>query len=381
MPWCRLSRRGRLVALPERRPDLRALLAEVLGLGREVVERDLELELVERLVPVAVGRVVADEAVDGVVERLGLVGDLAGDLVGEVVGRLGRRRLHVGERGVDLGLAGRALELRDGLAELLAVGARLVGLGGRPDGERDGGQRGGGEGAAGDPLRERAAPAGPGRRSGRGEWWSAWTWGDLLCWLVFGVGEDQAGWGTGSGAGPPSTLMCGSLRSSHFGSHQVRSPQSSITAGSRTQTMRPGDQDRRGQADAELLDGRVAVEDEAGEDRDHDRRRRGDDLAGPGEAVDDGLARRLAVVDLLAHAADEEHLVVHREPEQDREHHHRHVGDDRDRAVEADRGRSVAVLEHGGERRRRRRRPTAGSRRLPAAARSPSGTRSAAAAC
>ena len=51
----------------------------------------------------------------------------------------------------------------------------------------------------------------------------------------------------------------------------------------------------------------------------------------------------------LAHAAEEEHLVVHREPEEDREHHHRDVRDDRDRPVEADPGDTVALLEHRGE--------------------------------
>ncbi len=69
----------------------------------------------------------------------------------------------------------------------------------------------------------------------------------------------------------------------------------------------------------------------------------------PARPGDDGLARGLAGVDLLAHAAEEEHLVVHREPEEDREHHHRHVGDDRDRPVEADRGGAVALLEDRGE--------------------------------
>jgi hypothetical protein len=39
---------------------------------------------------------------------------------------------------------------------------------------------------------------------------------------------------------------------------------------------------------------------------------------------------------LLADARDQEDLVVHREAEQDREHHHRHERGDRDLPVETD---------------------------------------------
>ena len=53
-----------------------------------------------------------------------------------------------------------------------------------------------------------------------------------------------------------------------------------------------------------------------------------------------------AVDVLLADAAEEEHLVVHREPEQDREHEHRDEADDRQRLVDADAGRAPPLLEH-----------------------------------
>ena len=66
-------------------------------------------------------------------------------------------------------------------------------------------------------------------------------------------------------------------------------PMSSITAGSRTQTMLPAMRIADGQPDAELLDGRVAVEDEAGEHRRHDQRRRGDHATGGVDPVVDGL--------------------------------------------------------------------------------------------
>ncbi len=44
----------------------------------------------------------------------------------------------------------------------------------------------------------------------------------------------------------------------------------------------------------------------------------------------------LAGVVVLLDLGDEEHLVVHRQPEQDREHEQRYVGDDRHRPVEPD---------------------------------------------
>ena len=59
----------------------------------------------------------------------------------------------------------------------------------------------------------------------------------------------------------------------------------------------------------------------------------------PARPATTALTRGPAGVDLLTHPAEEEHLVVHREPEEDREHHHRDVGDDRDRPVESDSSR------------------------------------------
>ncbi len=47
------------------------------------------------------------------------------------------------------------------------------------------------------------------------------------------------------------------------------------------------DRDRDREPDAELLDGRIAVEDEAREDGDHDQRRRGDHPRGSGQPLDD----------------------------------------------------------------------------------------------
>ena len=48
---------------------------------------------------------------------------------------------------------------------------------------------------------------------------------------------------------------------------------------------------------------------------------------------------------LLADAREQEDLVVHRQPEQDREHHHRHEADDRDQLVDAEQAAAPSPLE------------------------------------
>jgi hypothetical protein len=88
-------------------------------------------------------------------------------------------------------------------------------------------------------------------------------------------------------------------------------------------------QHRDGQADAELLDRRVAVEDEAAEDADHDEPSRRDDRPGVLHAPRDGVP--VVVAHLAAHrdGRQQEHLVVHRQAEQHGEHHQRDVARDR----------------------------------------------------
>jgi hypothetical protein len=86
-------------------------------------------------------------------ERVPLVGDLLGDLVAGVIPGGGGCLVELGERGVDLCRALCVVELADGLAELLADLASLVGLGCRPDGDRDGSGCSGDQGDDGEPLR------------------------------------------------------------------------------------------------------------------------------------------------------------------------------------------------------------------------------------
>src|SRR4051794_32722155 len=109
------------------------------------------------------------------------------------------------------------------------------------------------------------------------------------------------------------------------------------------------DRDRHRQPDPELLHHRIGDEDEAGEDADHDRRRRGDHPAGVGDALDHRGAGVAGLLEVFLHLGQQEHLVIHREAEEDREHQQRHEADDRDRVVEPDQFGSPAELEDGGD--------------------------------
>ena len=70
---------------------------------------------------------------------------------------------------------------------------------------------------------------------------------------------------------------------------------------------------------------------ERAEHHHHDRRRRGDHPAGGSQAVAHRVVRVAAVLPLLVHAREQEHLVVHGQPEDDREQHHRQERLDRPR--------------------------------------------------
>ena len=119
--------------------------------------------------------------------------------------------------------------------------------------------------------------------------------------------------------------------------YQLWSPTRIIRAGTSRQRTTVASRDHGdGEADAELLDRRVAVQEEAPEDEHHDGGGRGDHARARHEPADDAAAVVLPGVDVLLDLAHEEHLVVHRQPEEDGEHEERDVGDDRHRVVEAD---------------------------------------------
>ena len=113
--------------------------------------------------------------------------------------------------------------------------------------------------------------------------------------------------------------------------------------------------------------------------RGHDQGGSGDhDGRGP-EAGVDGVLRVTGADELLAHRRDQEHLVVHRQPEQHAHHEDRQEAHDRPgRQPRRHRGQP-APLEHGDDDPERGARPRADSPALPSAAPRRSGTRSSAA--
>ena len=115
-----------------------------------------------------------------------------------------------------------------------------------------------------------------------------------------------------------------------------------------------------GDAEAHLLEHDQVAAGEAAEDGDDDQGGAGDDAPGRADAVGDGVAVVAGLPVALADAAEQEHVVVHREPEEDREQKQRHPGFDRVDLREAEELVADAVLEDQHQQRRRRRRPTAG---------------------
>ena len=107
------------------------------------------------------------------------------------------------------------------------------------------------------------------------------------------------------------------------------------------------DQDRDAEAEAEHLADEVVPGDEAQEHPGHDQAGEDEDLADAADPVDHALARPVALVVGLVDPAEQEDVVVHAQPEQDREQHDRQEGDDRDARVGADQARADALLEHG----------------------------------
>ena len=95
-------------------------------------------------------------------------------------------------------------------------------------------------------------------------------------------------------------------------------------------------QHRRGEAEAEHLDDHLTSEDERAKDEDHDRRRGRDRPPGRFQAPGNREPVIAGAMPLLIDSAHEKDLVVHREAEQDREHHHRDERLDRSGMVDAE---------------------------------------------
>ena len=96
------------------------------------------------------------------------------------------------------------------------------------------------------------------------------------------------------------------------------------------------------------------------EDADHHDRGAGDDAGGRLDPVRDRLVGGHAAVVGLADPAEDEHVVVHREPEQDHEQEDRQERVDAAGGVEAEQLLPPAVLEDEHEDAVRGRRPRAG---------------------
>ena len=133
----------------------------------------------------------------------------------------------------------------------------------------------------------------------------------------------RRGSASGSSSGSPKSSR--GSHSSHLGRYQFQSPSSFIVAGSSTRADdRRVDQDRRREPDAELLEEQHRERAEDREHADHDDRCARDDAGGGLDPVRDRLVRARAAVERLADPADDEHVVVHREAEQDHEQEQRH---------------------------------------------------------
>ena len=78
------------------------------------------------------------------------------------------------------------------------------------------------------------------------------------------------------------------------------------------------------------------------------------------QAVGDGFLGRHAAIVRLADPGEDEHVVVHREPEEDDEEEQRQPGGDRPDRGEVEQAFQVPVLEDPDDHARRRRRPRAG---------------------
>ena len=178
---------------------------------------------------------------------------------------------------------------------------------------------------------------------------------------------EPAGWAS---AGTSAERSCSSVgsHSSHVGRYQF---QLAEQLHRRRQQHRPDDrrvdQDGDGEADAHLLHV---------DDRHQSRRSRTRTtittaaLVTTPAVVRDARARRrprcsMPAVVGLADPAEDEHVVVHREAEQDHEQEHRQPRGDAAVRLEAEQVLAPAALEDQRRARRRRRRPRAGSARSP----------------
>src|SRR6266545_3788247 len=109
------------------------------------------------------------------------------------------------------------------------------------------------------------------------------------------------------------------------------------------------DEHRDREAEPHLLHRDLAHRGEEREDADHDERGARDRSRRAGDRVRDRFLRPLTRVDAFLDAAEDEHVVVHRQAEQDHEQEQRQPGSNREGAREAEDALCPPVLEHDDE--------------------------------
>src|SRR5215475_15432144 len=104
------------------------------------------------------------------------------------------------------------------------------------------------------------------------------------------------------------------------------------------------EEDPRAQGGGEHLDGGVGGGGQGEEGEEEDERGAGHQPPSPADAADHGLVGRAGGVMLLADAGEDEYLVVHRQPEQEREGQQRHVHGDRPGCRDGPQGAAAVAL-------------------------------------
>ena len=169
------------------------------------------------------------------------------------------------------------------------------------------------------------------------------------------AGAERA-WCVSSGEGGTRTSRAGAR-----GSHQFQRPRIAIMLGTRMQrTIVASTKIATASPSPNSCSPTMLPARKPGERGAHDDRRRGDDPARPLEPVRDRRLVVVALVPRLAHAGDQEHLVVHREAEEHREEEDRDPALDLVELVEAEQALPDAEAEEDDEHPVARRRPRAG---------------------
>jgi hypothetical protein len=149
-------------------------------------------------------------------------------------------------------------------------------------------------------------------------------------WLWWGGGWGHAQGSGGPGGQPPVPAA----EQADQGGHQQRPDHGGVQ------------QDAGAKAGGEDLEGGLGPGGQGGERREQDQGGAGDQPSGAADALHDGGGGGAGGVVGLAHPGEDEHLVVHREPIEEREHHHRDEGVDGAGGGDAPQARAVAVLPH-----------------------------------